>query len=185
MLIQNDRFDRFLSAMAVLLERPDVDEAAIIRKGRAVLADLVSEDSWYPDAFAQPDPHRFKQYMLHRDEMGLTVLGVVWGPGQSAPPHNHTIWGLVGQLRGTEATRMYERPLGGGPLQMVEEHVLNPGQTTALSPTIGDIHDVRNVGPDVAVSIHVYGGDLESLSYRRSRYVVETGAIIPFATEYH
>lgn len=185
MLVENNRFNEFLTDMAALLKRAAGDEAVIIREGRAILADLVSDDSWYPDQLAQSDPQRFKQYMLHRDETGLTVLGVVWEPGQSAPPHDHTIWGLVGQLRGMEATRIYERPPGGGPLRMVEEQVLRPGQTAALSPTIGDIHDVRNLGPDVSISIHVYGGNLEALSYRRSRFDAKTGAAVPFTAEYH
>lgn len=184
MLADNPRFDRFLADIRTLVDEADGHEPRIIREGQALLGKLVSDSAWYPEALAQSDPLKFKQYMLHRAEDGrLTVLGVVWGPGQSAPPHDHTIWGLIGQLRGTEVTCLYDHTDEG--LRLRRKLVLRPGETTALSPHLGDIHDVRNGGPDVAISIHVYGGDLEALSHRRTRYDAETGEVTPFQAEYH
>lgn len=186
MLVGSRRFDDFLADMAVLIDASCGREAEVVDQGQRILASLVSEDSWLPDELARAHPEHFSQYMLHRDPAGrFTVLGVVWGPGQSATPHNHTIWGLVGQLRGAEATRVYDDPEPGRPLRVRFEVVLRPGETTVVSPSLGDVHDVRNVFDGVSVSIHVYGGDLESLAPRRNRYDAASGAATSFEAAYH
>lgn len=186
MLVGNPVFNAFLSKMDALIAASGGREADVVDEGKRVLAELVADDSWLPDDLAQAHPDRFTQYMLYREPEGrFTVLGVVWGPGQSATPHNHTIWGLVGQLRGAEATRVYEDPEPGLPLRVRSEIVLRPGETTVVSPTLGDVHDVRNVSDGISISIHVYGGDLESLASRRNRYDVASGAATPFEAAYH
>ena len=41
------------------------------------------------------------------------MVSFVWGPGQKTPIHDHTVWGLVGMLRGAERCRLYERAADG------------------------------------------------------------------------
>lgn len=186
MLIDNAVFDDFVAEMADVIVEADGDEDLIVSKGQKLLAQLVSRDDWLPDEFAQPHPEHLKQYILYtKPEQRFSVIGVVWGPGQSAIPHDHTVWGLIGQLRGAERTRNYEEPGPDGALRSSSETVLRPGQTTAVSPTIGDIHDVANVSDGVSISIHVYGGDLSSLAPQRRRFDAETGAVIPFNVSYY
>ena len=185
MLTDNPMFERFLDDVRNLLAGVP-DEAAMLQRGRAIMARLVAGEDWLPDDFTVPHPEHFKQYMLHREPDGsFTVLGVVWGPGQSATPHDHTIWGIVGQLRGAERTRVYESAGQGNPLRTLSSVTLAPGDTTIVSPASGDIHDVENVGDGVAISIHLYGGDLERLASRRSRFDAATGAMTPFEASYH
>lgn len=184
MLVGNAKFDAFLARMAAVIDEGGSDEAHVIEHGRKVLADLVAVDDWLPAAFAEPHPEHFKQYMLHK-EPRFTVLCVVWGPNQSAIPHDHTVWGLIGQLRGAERTRNYEDPVPGQPLVLRSEEVLRPGETSVVAPSVGDVHDVENAIDGVSVSIHVYGGDLSSLADRRHRYDAESGKAIPFITSYY
>lgn len=185
MLIGNPKFDRFVAELRALRARIGTDETAMIEGARALLGELVATDDWLPSEFAEPHPTQFKQYRLYRSAEDFTVLCVVWGPGQKAPPHDHTIWGLVGQLRGAERTRLFDEPEPGRPMRVRSTVTLLPGQTTALSPTLGDIHDVENVADGVSVSIHVYGADLESLAARRRRFEPTTGTVIPFEASYH
>ncbi len=186
MLRDNPIFDSFVARMTALMEDAGDDEARVVGEGQGLLAELVSSDTWLPDEFACAHPDHFKQYMLHRDvEKGFTILCVVWSKGQSAAPHDHTVWGLIGQLRGAERTRVYDRPQVGQPMAPRGDVVLHPGETTALSPRLGDIHDVANVADGVSISIHVYGGDLEALAARRNRYDAATGATMPFIATYH
>ena len=36
------------------------------------------------------------------------MVSFVWGPGQQSPIHNHTVWGLIGVLRGAELCEEFE-----------------------------------------------------------------------------
>lgn len=186
MLEENARFDAFLEGLRNVMATSGDDEAALLDEGRGLMAQLVARDDWLPEEFAQPDPETFKQYMLHSEPDGaFTVLCVVWGKGQFAGAHDHSIWGIVGQLRGAERTRDYEAPQSGKPMKVRHEEILKPGQTCVIAPSTGDIHDVTNVYDGVSISIHVYGGNLAAVAERRSRYDAETGTSTPFKATYH
>ena len=136
------------------------DEAVILNDGGALLARLVATDDWLPASHAEPDVARYRQYLLHSDPGGrFSIVSFVWGPGQSTPVHDHTVWGLVGVLRGAETSESFERRATG--LHWIRTDRLEAGEVEAISPRIGDIHRVTNAHADrVSVSIHVYGADI-------------------------
>ncbi len=160
MTVQPGRFEHFVAEFDALVAS-DRSEARLIEQGGRLLAELVARDDWLPDAYAQPDPARYRQYLLHRHpEAAYSVVSFVWGPGQATPIHNHTVWGLVGVLRGAEISRAYALT-GQGLAETGPPHRLEPGQVEAVSPTIGDIHQVANAHDDLtSISIHVYGADI-------------------------
>jgi len=97
--------------------------------------------------------------------------------------HDHTVWGLVGVLRGAEKCEEYEHAGAGRPMRKTGEHLVEPGGIDAVSPTVGDIHTVSNALADRAsVSIHVYGANIGAV--RRHVYERETGAVKPFVSGY-
>jgi predicted metal-dependent enzyme (double-stranded beta helix superfamily) len=165
------RLSDFVADLSDLLGQAG-DEAVILREGGALLAQLVSADDWLPEAQSQPDPVRYQQYLLHRDPAGrFSVVSFVWGPGQATPVHDHTVWGLVGVLRGAELSQRYERR-GDALAAVGAVHRLEPGQVEAVSPTVGDVHRVINAFDDrVSISIHVYGADIGAV--KRSTYDAE------------
>ena len=154
------RLSAFVAEIDRLITRAP-DEAAILAHGRTLLGELVRTDDWLPDDCAAPDPSRYQQYLLYRGPRGrFSVVSFVWGPGQATPVHNHTVWGLIGVLRGGEISQAYAidgeslRPYG-------PVHRLGPGEVDAVSPRIGDIHRVSNAFDDrTSISIHVYGADI-------------------------
>jgi predicted metal-dependent enzyme (double-stranded beta helix superfamily) len=162
------RFRDFVSEFEALLEWTN-NEVRILAWGAALLTQLVARDDWLPEACAQPDPVRYAQYLLHRDNQArFAVVSSVWGPGQSTPVHDHTVWGLVGVLRGAELSQTYRRSgdrlTPHGPVRRQ-----GPGDVAAVSPTLSDIHQVSNALHDrSSVSIHVYGGDIGAI--RRTAY---------------
>jgi len=175
------RLRTFVTEFARLVRRTD-DEAEILTTGGRLLAELVAQDDWLPDPYAQPDPQRYRQYLLHCDSAeAFSVVSFVWGPGQATPVHDHTVWGLVGVLRGAELSQAYAR--SGGLLQPVGRvHRLEPGEVEAVSPRIGDVHRVSNAFDDrVSISIHVYGANIGAV--RRSTYDDE-GRPKPFVSGY-
>jgi predicted metal-dependent enzyme (double-stranded beta helix superfamily) len=160
------------------------DEQTIFRDGRALLAGLIAQDGWLPEALLEPDPDSYRIHRLHVDPAGrFSVSAMVWGPGQGTPIHDHTVWGMVGVLRGRERCEEFGHLLEpGGPLVAGDAHELASGDIDFVSPNIGDIHRVSNALPDgTSVSIHVYGGDIGTIV--RSRFD-EAGKAIPFVSPY-
>ncbi|MGW8203483.1 cysteine dioxygenase [Sphingomonas bisphenolicum] len=165
------RLRGFVTAFADLLAATR-DEQAILDSGRALLSRLIATDDWLPEAFAQPHPDRYQQYLLHCDSRErFSVVSFVWGPGQSTPIHDHSVWGLVGVLRGIEKVERFRR-LPSGVLVDQGEELLHEGEVDAVSPRIGDIHRVTNGLPDrPSVSIHVYGANIGAVE--RATYALD------------
>ena len=154
------RLTDFIGALGNLVDQT-TDEDLILAEGGRLLAGLIARDDWLPDDYAQPDPARYQQYLLHCDSRErFSVVSFVWGPGQATPVHDHTVWGLVGVLRGAELSQRFERRAGAfaaiGPV-----HRLERGEVEAVSPSVGDVHQVTNAFDDrVSISIHVYGANI-------------------------
>ncbi|HEX2012352.1 MAG TPA: cysteine dioxygenase [Roseateles sp.] len=162
--------------LQTLIERLDtlsgrgLREPELLAELQPDLAALVAQDDWLPEPYSRAGAQRYRQYPLHVDPQGrFSIVSFVWGPGQATPIHDHTVWGLIGMLRGAEYSQGYRfgrrRELlpDGPPVR------LTPGQVEAVSPRLGDIHRVRNAFDDqVSISIHVYGADIGRIE--RSTY---------------
>ncbi len=163
------RLREFVFGFADLLASTE-DEAVILDRGGRLLGGLVAEDDWLPDAYAEPDPARYRQYLLHCDSRErFSVASFVWGPGQATPVHDHRVWGLVGVLRGAERSEAFVRQADGTLAPAGAPELLRQGAVSTISPHIGDIHRVTNAFDDrVSISIHVYGaniGAVERVTY--------------------
>ena len=178
------RLREFVTGFAGLLDAR-ADQAAILHGGAALLRNLVAHDDWLPDAYAQPHPERYQQFLLHADSaQRFSVVSFVWGPGQRTPIHDHTVWGLIGVLRGAEHAQSFAwqeqqlQPVG-------ERALLQAGQVEAVSPDLPPLHDVHQVSnafaDQVSISIHVYGANIGAV--RRSVYHPD-GRRVPFISGY-
>lgn len=154
------KLQRFVDEISKIVDE-SLDETTVLAQGRHALAQLVAQDDWLPEEYAQPSPERYQQYLLYADPKGrFSIVSFVWGPGQQTPIHDHTVWGLIGMLRGAERSRDFSRT-AEGILHEGDEVVLQPGDVEAVSPSVGDIHRVSNVFDDkVSISIHVYGANI-------------------------
>jgi predicted metal-dependent enzyme (double-stranded beta helix superfamily) len=173
---------QFLSGMTQLVARPDLPECARLDEGSILLQRLLAQDDWLDDQYAAPHPEYYRQYLLYCDPLErFSVVSFVWGPGQRTPIHNHTVWGLIGMLRGAEDDCRFE-PASSG-LSAGETCRLMPGMIGRVSTHDGDIHQVSNAYPDrVSVSIHVYGGNIGRIG--RSVFDPVTGEAKPFVSSY-
>ena len=179
-----ERFRDFVREMTLLVERAGYDEETIFEEGEPLLAALIAEDDWLPDAYAVPEEGKYRQYLLHCDPLErFSVVSFVWGPGVGTPIHDHTVWGMVGMLRGSETSTAFEPSGEGQPLKQGETATLEPGMIERVSPKIGDIHVVKNAVVDKAsISIHVYGGNIGAV--RRHVFSPETGEPSLFISGY-
>lgn len=182
--VSSPRFLRFVSAMDRVLDESLADESALLAAGRPLLRGLIENDDWLPDALAQPHPQYYQQYLLHADPRDrYSVVSFVWGPGQKTPIHNHTVWALIGMMRGSEQGERFALPEPGKPMRCLGADRLEPGDIDMVSPTLGDIHRVSNSFDDrVSISIHVYGGNIGRIS--RHVFDSETGNTKTFISGY-
>jgi predicted metal-dependent enzyme (double-stranded beta helix superfamily) len=137
-----------------------------------------------PDAFAKADPARYQQYLLYCDPLErFSVASFVWGPGQKTPVHDHTVWGMVGMMRGAERCEEYSVDPSSGKLVAGGSHEIAPGQIDLVSPRVGDIHRVSNALADKpSISIHIYGANIGAV--KRHVFDDATGSPKPFISGY-
>jgi len=173
------RLRDFVRGMTQLVERHGADEPRMLDAGEKLLRALVSQDDWLPEEFAAPSPESYRQYLLYCDPLErFSVMSFVWMPGHRTPIHNHTVWGLVGVMRGEELCEEFSPSI-----QKTNAHPVKAGTVDRVSPTIGDIHVVSNAGAQTAVSIHVYGANIGAI--RRHVYDPASGQAKEFVSGYH
>lgn len=176
------RFRQFIADFTRLVEHSGSDEPAILDRGGKLLAALVGHDDWLPDECARAHPGHYQQFLLYCDALErFSVVSFVWGPGQKTPVHDHTVWGIIGMLRGAEMCHEYTAR--AGTIEAGPSHQILPGQIDRVSPAIGDIHKVENALSDrPSISIHIYGANIGAVS--RHIFDAATGAVQPFVSGY-
>jgi predicted metal-dependent enzyme (double-stranded beta helix superfamily)/rhodanese-related sulfurtransferase len=177
-----DRFHFFVTRLTKLIDA-DPAESILLGQAKEILHDLVKQDDWLVSEFAHPHPQHYQQYLLYLDpKERFSVVSFVWGPSQATPIHDHTVWGLVGMLRGSENCQPYSRMSDGRWVPAGLELNLLAGDVEVISPKKGDVHRVWNASSsEVSISIHVYGGNIG----RIERHVYEPNGIKkPFVSGY-
>jgi predicted metal-dependent enzyme (double-stranded beta helix superfamily) len=174
---------QFVGAMTHLVERT-TDESTLVTEGTRLLGELIVNDTWLPDAYARPHAEHYQQYLLHCDPLErFSVVSFVWGPGQKTPIHDHTVWGLIGMLRGAEYSQSYAFKDATNRLIPTKLERLEKCSIAAVSPDIGDIHEVSNALDSApSISIHVYGANIGAV--RRHVFDAETGQAKDFVSGY-
>jgi predicted metal-dependent enzyme (double-stranded beta helix superfamily) len=173
-------FARDLDALVV--EYSD-DYGALVERAKPLLERLLSDMSWLPRRYYEPENGAEQAYMLHRHPDGAySVQSMVFPPGASTPVHDHNGWGLVGVWHGEEEeerfTRVDDRARPDyAELRSRSTTANRAGYVTVLVPP-DDIHRVRNVTSAPAYSIHVYGRLLGEQGARV--FDLETGAVRPW-----
>lgn len=173
----------FIIQMTQLVGK-ETEEHRLVDASKGYLKELISTDEWLPDFCSIPHPDHYQQYLLHADPLErFSVVSFVWGPGQQTPIHDHTVWGLIGMLRGSEIGQRYVQNEAGGISPVGKECFLSRGEIDAVSPSLGDIHLVKNAYSDqTSISIHVYGANIGAVA--RHVYDPHNHAIKKFVSGY-
>jgi predicted metal-dependent enzyme (double-stranded beta helix superfamily) len=161
------------------------DAEALIDDPHAIadrLGELLAQDGWLSREDRLPGVDDYRQHLLYvSPSRQMSVVALVWRPGQRTPIHDHVAWCVVGVYRGVEHETRYRLIDDGGEecLQAVGTVEAHPGHVEALVPPADDIHRVAAGGDDLTISIHVYGADIERRGtsiYRRFDDVRELAA---------
>ena len=100
-------------------------------------------------------PGKGRSEQLFHDE-SLTITNVIWGSEMWVPPHDHTMWAVIGVYQGQEDNTF--RREDGDQLTRHGGAELKTGDVRKLGANA--IHSVKNPSStQLCGAIHVYGGD--------------------------
>ncbi len=100
--------------------------------------------------------------MFFRSEK-LFMLKARFPAGRRTPPHNHGTWATILLLSGKEKNTLYLRDKEAkGGLRRAGEKTLAPGDVLTMRPDT--MHVVECLGDEDTTGLHVYGGDILTLS---------------------
>src|SRR5215210_2265435 len=140
----------------------------------ARLGELLAQDGWLAPEHREGDPDRYRQHLLHVSaDRRVSIVALVWLPGQRTPIHDHVSWCVVGVYEGRERETRYRAVESAGQRHLEEVGRIEalPGHVEVIVPSSeADIHAVAAVAPQPTISIHVYGADIEQRGtsvYRR------------------
>ncbi len=107
-----------------------------------------------------------RNLIARTDDFELILL--CWQPGQATPIHDHAgsdgwMFGVEGQL---QEVRYHWKKLEDGSIECsrFDKGQLQPTGIAYINDDIG-IHAIENVGPDRAVSLHLYSPPIDSCVY--------------------
>jgi predicted metal-dependent enzyme (double-stranded beta helix superfamily) len=163
------RLDELVSAV-----RAVVDQHADWRQTARLVAGELARHLPAPDVLTPEqrigDPKRYRSYPLHTEPDGsFSVVALVWRPGQVTAIHDHVTWCVFGVIQGIEHEELFTLDEERGCLVEAGTSTNRAGDVNGFAPP-GDIHRVRNVGDDTAISIHVYGTDVSRIGSSVRRY---------------
>ena len=137
---------------------------SVARGVQARLPALLRDSSWLAAEYREADPAHYRTHLLAvAPSQRFSVLALVWLPGQVTAIHDHITWCVVGVLQGIEREQRYglrQSQESGRWLLPLETTELGCGSCSSLVPPEENIHQVRNAGETLAISIHVYGADI-------------------------
>ncbi|MFJ1763449.1 cysteine dioxygenase [Amycolatopsis sp. NPDC088138] len=117
---------------------------------RVALEVAADRDQWRHLLRYDPD-ERFATLVSKDEQQEVWLMS--WLPGQRTDLHDHAFASGAFTVVGGHLTEAVARRAPDG-RAITELHSLVAGQSRVFGP--GYVHEVRNEGPDPAVSIHVY-----------------------------
>jgi predicted metal-dependent enzyme (double-stranded beta helix superfamily) len=102
-------------------------------------------------------------HRLHVEPDGsFSVLAIVWRRGQWTRIHDHVTWCVFAGLHGEVAEDLYRLDAPAATLLPAGRRTCEAGTVRCELPP-GDIHRLGNPAADTAITLHVYGTDLDRL----------------------
>ena len=137
----------------------------IVDRLRTGLCDLInSGEVELPARVLEPNANHYARRLLHSDETrGYSIVAMTWGPGQGTSIHDHAgLWCVEGVFKGSIEVQQFELTAQQGDRYRFEPRgsfQAGIGSAGCLIPP-HEYHTIRNAGSKPAVSVHIYGGEM-------------------------
>lgn len=137
----------------------------VTRRVERTLKDLIRRGEVHlPEAVCQPCCDGYARRLVHKsEELGYTVVAMVWGVGQGTPLHDHDgMWCVEAVLDGRIEVVQYELVEQRDALRRFESRgtvMAGPGSAGSLIPPF-EYHTMTNVDARPSMSIHVYQSEM-------------------------
>lgn len=170
---------RFIWDIQSMVELAD-SEREILVIGRDLMARLVANDDWLPEAFSAQDPAGGAQYQLYRDGLErFSVVSTVLPAGSGLLVDQSNLWEIFGALRGNVARRIHDP---SALCRRAEPQALRAAEVDVNASRIASAVEISNGLTDqVSISVHVYGGDVTKLNARRIGGASDDGRLLGYA----
>lgn len=178
---------RFVADMEAVLDRHPSIPRTVEEVSRLVARAVADGAPWLEPRYRRPIQDSYARYLLHRDRANrFVVLSLVWLPGQSTPVHDHSCWGVMGLIEGQLEEVHYERLDDGSREHYAELResrgaVCGQGSVAYVFPPYEEIHRIGNRLAQPALSLHVYGRDLDEVNV----FDPVSGRVSPMRIKYY
>lgn len=143
------------------------DPKVIVERIREDLSQAIRDGSLrLPDVVRTPVEGRYaRRLMFSNPELDYTAVAMTWGPGQGTAVHDHAgIWCVEGVVEGEMEVTQYEleEERQGGMCRFARKQCIQArvGSAGWLIPPY-EHHVLANPTDRVAVTLHIYGGEME------------------------
>jgi len=159
---------RDLAADLRRLGAEGLDEAAMLREAPELVKRLVlMKHNWLRTYMttppADPDPS-MSRYVLHEEpDHSLALFVVTSRAGQGGSPHDHGTWAIIAGLEGWETHCLWQRA-GGSEVEAAGEGRIDA--STVVAVPSGAIHSLHNDSDAVAVTLQLYGMNIDFTEHR-------------------
>ncbi|MGQ3887503.1 cupin [Legionella sp. CNM-1927-20] len=142
------------------------DDIFNMQKVSSIVQFWVNQSDWLEERFKTVDTSEgFKSWLIYEESNHcLAVNLVAWEPGREISPHDHRTWAVVGCVSGIEENYFWRRLDNGlipgyADIERQEPPIIcHPGDVITIQAN--QIHSVVNIASVTAVSLHVYGKNL-------------------------
>ena len=124
---------------------------------RATLEQLASVPDLLDNIKLERKPGDYTRNLIFSDDQ-MSVWALVWAPGACTPIHDHHCSCCFAVLSGA-IREIWFNTVGDVRAIKTAEHLRTPGYLAAMMPSGPNTHQMRNDGPEEAISIHIYGYD--------------------------
>jgi len=137
----------------------------IVNRLRAGLCELISSgEVVLPERVLECCDDHYARRLIHRDDArSYSIVAMTWGPNQGTPVHDHGgLWCVEGVFTGSIEVQQYEMTEHCDQRFRFEPRgsfQAGVGSAGCLIPP-HEYHAIRNVGTKPAVSVHIYGGEM-------------------------
>jgi predicted metal-dependent enzyme (double-stranded beta helix superfamily) len=135
------------------------------RRVEQTLRDLIQHGEIHlPEHLRRPCGDCYARRLVHKsDDLGYTVVAMVWGVGQGTPLHDHSgMWCVEAVLDGRIEVVQYElisEANGRCRFEPRGKVLAGPGSAGTLIPPF-EYHTMTNVDRGPSISVHVYQSEM-------------------------